>query len=208
MLFRSFTDQIQDSYNRVKDSTWPDVTCMQDFINLPAWIKQECLEQHNLKLLQLDAEHPDCPRHILREFFKIAFRDPEQYGFMTIQQKMVYDHTNDVIVFPFSNFYDTSAFMTGIEHIASWSGYTVQNSTALIELHKEFLSRQPYKDSKKFCDAIVKRIIDQEEFDFPRLDLLQESYISGRLEKHYGCEFPADRVEWFANSREILNLIV
>jgi hypothetical protein len=69
-----FKDQIANSYNAIKDSSWPDVVTMSDFNQLPDHIRAECLEQHRLVLLELSAEHPDCPRSVLREFFEIGFR--------------------------------------------------------------------------------------------------------------------------------------
>jgi hypothetical protein len=78
----------------------------------------------------------------------------------------------------------------------------------LIDLHTEFLARQPYKDSKKFCDVLITRICNQEMFDLPKLDLMQESYIAAQLENYYSSELPADQAEWFTNSRQILNFFV
>jgi hypothetical protein len=203
-----FRTQLQDSYNAVKDASWPNVACREDFDRLPKWIQLECINQHNLKLYQLDAEHPDCPRHVLREFFKIGFRNPEQAGCILQQKKQVYDSSNDPRVFPFFSFYNTENFINQIQSIGTWCGWEVKNMPQLIDLHTEFLARQPYKDSKKFCDVLIKRICDQEIFDLPKLDLLQESYIASQIENHYGSELPADQVEWFTNSRQILNFFV
>jgi hypothetical protein len=203
-----FETQIQDSYNAVRDPSWPQISCMDDFLHLPDWIQQECFNIHALRLLQLDQDRPDCPRYVLREFFKIGFRDPQQAGFIQQQEKMVYDVSNNVLVFPFSCFYDTEQFMSQILRIAQWSQYSLQNEKDLLQLHNEFLKRQPYKHSKSFCDAIIDQILRGEFFDLPKLDLMQESYICGQLEKHFGRELPADQVKWFENSCEILDLLV
>jgi len=202
-----FQTQIQDSYNAVKDNSWPNVTCREDFERLPKWIQIECINQHNLKLFQLDADHPDCPRHILREFFKVGFCKPEQSGFIVQQKKQIYDSSNDTIVFPFASFYNTDNFLNQIKLIGKWCGQELKNVSQLIDLHTEFLVRQPYKDSKKFCDELVKRICAQEVFDLPKLDLIQESYIDSQIENHYGCELPVNQTEWFTSSRQILDFL-
>jgi hypothetical protein len=202
-----FQTQVKDSYDAVKDSSWPDIYSIDDFNLLPEWIRAECINLHHLKLFRLDSDHPDCPRHILREFFKLGFQHPEQAGFITQQQKMVYDSSNDTMIFPFSSFYNTNEFVNQIQLIAQHTGYTLENIQQLVELHQEFLTRQPYKDSKKFCDTLITRICNNEFFNLPDLDLMQESYISAKLEIHYNKALPVDQEEWFTNSKQILKII-
>lgn len=36
-------------YNRIRDSSWPDCFTEDDFVNLPQWIQQECVEVFNYK---------------------------------------------------------------------------------------------------------------------------------------------------------------
>jgi hypothetical protein len=198
-----FRTQLQDSYNAVKDASWPAITCQEDFDRLPEWIRSECINQHNLKLFEFDADHPDCPRHILREFFKIGFSHPDQAGFSTQQQKMTYDTSNNVFVFPYSCFYHTEQFINQVNQISQWSGYSIDNLDKLTDMHEDFLSRQPYKNSKQFCDLLLSRIYKREHFNFPKLDLLQESYIFAHVEKYFGCKLPTDNPECFKNSAEL-----
>ena len=202
-----FQTQLQDSYNAVKDASWPDIACMDDFQRLPDWIQAECINQHNVALFQFDADHPDCPRHVLREFFKIGFKHPDQAGFMTQQQKMTYNSNNDVFIFPYSCFYNTNNFIQQLNKIASWSNFVIENFEELKLLHQEFLNRQIYKDSKKFCDKLLDRIFKKEFFEFPKLDLLQESYIEAHVENYFDCELPADRVKWYSNTNEIFEIL-
>ena len=196
-----FQTQIYDSYQAVRDPSWPEVNNMQDFKNLPMWIQQECLNYHNLQLLELSPQHPDCPRYLLREFFKISFKYPEQSGFITQQHKMQYNNTNDVFVFPFRAFYNMQEFQNQIQRIATWAGFDFNVDDKFIKLHKEFLQRQIFQNSKNYCDNLIQQIIDNKSFDLPKLDLLQESYISAQLELHYGRELTS--TNWFVNSVEI-----
>lgn len=34
-----------ESYNNIKDPSWPDIKTIQEWNNLPSWIKQECLDK-------------------------------------------------------------------------------------------------------------------------------------------------------------------
>jgi hypothetical protein len=203
-IIRSFFQtQVYDSYQDVRDSSWPDVNNLQDFKNLPQWIQQECLTQHNLQLLELSAQHPDCPRYILREFFKLGFKYPEQAGFITQQHKMCYNDTNDVIIFPFRAFYDMHEFQNQIKRISDWGRFDFKPNDEFFKLHNEFLQRQIYQNSKNYCDGLIEKIVAGEQFDLPKLDLLQESYISAQLELYYQQELPAYQPTWFLTSTEI-----
>lgn len=177
-----FKGQIEKSYNLVKDPSWPPVTSMHDFKKLPEHIRNECIEVHHLELLELNEEHPDCPRHILREFFKIGFDDPVNHGFMTQQQSVSYQNHMRVFEFPFNAFYSTEKFLNQIDLIEQWSSITFTNREKIKEIHREFLARQPYKDSKIKCDQIVKQLI-QNNIELPRLNLIEEAYVNSELER-------------------------
>jgi hypothetical protein len=180
-----FTDQIKNSYDRVKDPGWPDVNCLEDFQHLPEHIRRECMEVHNLELLELGPVTPDCPRHILREFFQIGFENPANAGFITQQQLIRYDEWVDVYEFPFSAFYNKQRFLDQLTQIAMWAGiqYTTQQQAE--QLHTLFLEKQPYKDSKNKCDDLVLRIQNNALTHIPVVDLLEEAYINAKLEQNY-----------------------
>ena len=199
-----FKDQLTNSYNAVKDGSWPDVSTIEEFKKLPDWIQEECINIHNLNLYELDVDSPDCPRNVLREFFKIGFMYPEGAGFITQQKKMIYDPSNDVSIFPYSCFYNTDQFITELKKLASWLGYDFEPTVEFNDLHNEFLSRQPYKHSKIDCDAILERIKNKEQFNFPKLNLLQESYLTAHLELCYNIELP-NNLQWFRSTREIFD---
>jgi hypothetical protein len=206
LLNSFFQSQIQKSYNAVKDDSWPIVDNFNDFKSLPLWIQDECIDIHNLQLLELTSESPDCPRHILREFFKLGFKYPKQAGFITQQQKMTYESVNNVYVFSYACFYDTIAFTQELTKIADWGGYNFLPTDAFYELHNKFLQRQTYKDSKKFCDQLLIKIFNNELFALPKLDLLQESYLTAHIELQYNVELPNNNT-WFMHSQEILNVV-
>lgn len=176
-----FANQIKISYSNVKDTSWPDIETLQDFENLPMHIKQECIEMHNLTLLELNAENPNCPKHVLREFFEIGFLYPEQHGFLQRQQQMLYANDMDVFDFPFHSFYCTDLFIEQTKKIAHWANIVYNDWQSLVSLHHEFLERQPYKNSKLKCDDIVQQIINGHLP--PSVNLIEESYINAMLTK-------------------------
>ena len=199
-----FQDQLTNSYNAVKDASWPDVSTIEEFKKLPYWIQEECINMHNLTLYELDSNNPDCPRNVLREFFKIGFKNPEHAGFIAQQKNMMYDSSNDVRIFPYSCFYDTDQFITELEKLASWLGYSFETTDEFVDLHNEFLSNQPYKHSKIYCDTILERIKNKEQFDFPKLNLLEESYLTAHIELCYNIEL-SNNLQWFRSTREVFN---
>lgn len=206
LISNFFQSQVSKSYNAVKDLSWPSINSMEDFKNLPNWIQEECLTQHNLELLDLSPESPNCPRYILREFFKLGFKYPEQAGFITQQEKMVYDISNDVYIFPFRCFYDTEKFIQQLAELSNWLNYKLISIEELLVLHAKFLEKQPYKHSKNLCDDLIKKILANEHFDFPPLDLLQESYLTAKLELYYNIELPNNNI-WFQHSQPIIEFI-
>lgn len=206
-LIKEFFDgQLQSGYDKIRGSEWPDVSTIAEFKELPKWIQDECINVHELQLLELSPKYPDCPRNVLREFFKIGFKYPERSGFITQQEKMTYDPSNDVRIFPYASFYNTDHFIDELSKLASWLGYTFESGTEFIDMHNIFLSKQPFKDSKKYCDEILERILLNEKFEFPKLDLLQESYLTAKLELQYDLELP-NNIVWFSNSQQILELL-
>jgi len=177
-----FTNQIATSYNAVRDPSWPDVNTISDFENLPEYIKSECIEQHHLELLELTAERPDCPRHVLHDFFMQGFLNPHQSGFIETQRtKMTYGPEFDVYNFPFGCFYNTTKFIQELKQIATWAELQYNNWDSLIELHKEFLSRQPYVGSKTRCDNFIKKLLVDSGAAWPQLNLLEQAYITAQL---------------------------
>jgi hypothetical protein len=174
-----FANQIKNSYDAVKDPLWPDVITLNDFKNLPDWIKKECVEQHGIVLLELTPDNPNCPRSILREFFQIGFQTPEQDPTLLLYQKQI--KSDQTYTFPFQCFYHKSNFLQEIEKIALWANIPYNCQQDIAELHDEFLKRQPYIHSKSRCDNIVYQIQNNKIVDLPKTDMLEEAYINAKL---------------------------
>lgn len=180
-----FKDQIKNSYDAVRDESWPVVNTKEDYYNLPQWIRDECETVHNLKLLTIDKQNPDCPRSVLREFFKIGFLYPENHGFIAQQKLIQYPDDFEVFVFPFGCFYNTQKFLDHVEKIACWADLQYNCQSLIEDLHKEFLKRQPYCDSKNKCDRIAEQIIANKYHATAELTLLEEAYINSKLDQDW-----------------------
>ena len=180
-----FANQIQNSYNSVRDPTWPNVTTLEDFRNLPNWIKKECAEQHKLELLELSSDCPDCPRTILREFFQIGFEQPEISGFIFRQSQAKYDSTKQVYWWPYRCFYNTTEFLQEIKKVAAWANISYNCQDDIEELHNEFLQKQPYKNSKIKCNKIVEEIQNAMIPNLIDITLIEEAYVNAKLEWNY-----------------------
>lgn len=196
-----FKNQVRESYNAVKDNSWPPVETIQQFECLPQWIRDECITQHNLNLLELSESSPDCPRHILREYFTEGYHCPSESAFIKEQELYVYDTSNDVYKFPYAVFYNTEKFITEFKKLQEFSGYKIVDHGQLLLLHAEFLKRQPYKDSKIKCDGLFDKIVQKHKFTLPTLTLLEESYLGARLEMCYNKKL--DYLNWFTHSNQI-----
>lgn len=203
LLDSFFKDQVKESYNAVKDESWPDIENIRDFQRLPENIQDECLRIHKIKLHDLSENNPNCDRTILREFFKFSFKFPEQSGFITQQQKMIYSNETAVYVFPFGAFYDTNQFVRHLNEISKWVGMPLTDHDALVKLHNEFLNRQPYKDSKYMCDKILEKIYIGQNVDLSELNLMEESYILAQIELKYGVEI----LDWFDDPLDLYDYI-
>jgi hypothetical protein len=180
-----FKNQIKESYNAVKDPGWPEIDNLSDYVQLPQWIQDECKNIHNLNLLELNENNPDCPRHVLREFFQIGFSNPEQHGFIARQKQIIYPCDFDVFVFPFSCFYNMEQFLYQTQKIAHWADLVYNCQSEIEELHNEFFQKQPYRNSNTKCDNLVQQLQIDKNLMLPKLDLLEEAYINTKLGQNY-----------------------
>ena len=156
--------------------------------------------------VNLTTSNPDCPRSILREYFKFGFKDPEKNGLMQKLHKLKYNSDDDVIEFKFDFFYNTEKFIQAINNLAIWYGSSV-NLTELQDLHKIFLSKQIFKNDKKQCDHILNCIITKQSEPITSLSVLQESYLNANLENLYQVEMPFQQEKYFNSTTDIVQYL-
>jgi len=187
-LITSFfnVDHLVQGYRDIADPSWPNVNSVDDYLNLPLEIQNECKTVHGFEINVLDEKNPHCPRSVLRDFFKIGFLNPEYHGFMLHQQKNIHVDC-DIYQFPFSAFYSQCEFVDQIFKISKFTNSTMVHfdQNCFTNLHNEFLSNQPYKNIKKDCDLTVKLLDEKTITDMPKIDVVQEAYILAKLEQLY-----------------------
>ena len=177
-----FLKQLITDYNNVKAYDWPDITNFDDFDLLPEQIRLECMNVFGVGLKRYDTEHPDCPKHILYDFYYHGFLNPENHGFMIWQrEKAIYDHVADIYYFNYDSFYDEHKFLNEVANLANWIGIKSYDIEYLKYLHSEFLKRQIYKDTKIRSDAIFNSIIAGENVDISGLTLMEHAYLDAKL---------------------------
>lgn len=154
----------------------------------------------------LTAESPNCPRYILREFFKFGFKDSQLHGLIIDLQKFNYTRDTDVFEFKFEYFYNTDLFLEHIDKLAAWYGTTIELGE-LKELHEDFLSRQIFKDDKKQCDYLLDCVSTGRFEKIENISMLQESYINAKLENLFQIEMPFSQENYFKSTQEIVKYI-
>lgn len=187
--YRSVLDNLIDSffsekyliagYNNIADHSWPKIKSLKDFEQLPEHIQFECKNIHNIQILKLNETYPDCPRDILKEFFKIGFLDPQNHGF--IKTQMVNIHKNcKIYKFPFSCFYDHQKFINELVKLSLFLNMPFDsNNQDLIGLHTDFLNKQYYKNAKADCDKLIS---NNTTFS-SSINVIYEAYIEAMLER-------------------------
>lgn len=150
---------------------------------------------------------PNCPRFVLREFFKLGFRDPDQHGLWLEQQRMTYPPGTQVFEWPYHAFHDAALFEQQVLMLADWLGSSYSPPEKHHDLHQRFLSKLPYADLLPQAQSIWQLTHESGDHAIPALHILQESWINAMLEIEHGVEMPFDQPQWFSNTRDIRDWI-
>jgi hypothetical protein len=194
--------QLKASYDAIKDPSWPNIESADDYYSLPKHIQDECEQLHGMTVFELSESRPNCPRNILREFFKFGFKQPEEHGLILEQQRMVYANSDNVIYVPFASFYNASdlgkEFYKLVKHFdLIWDPWTLGS------LQKKFASKQKYANSLSKCKQFLELVFDDIEIKIPKLSLFEESYIEAAIEIKTGCSLPTNNVDWYKDIHEL-----
>jgi hypothetical protein len=72
-FYENVSFDIKQSYNNVKDPSWPDCSTIEEFISLPAWIQDECYNLHHLtRFSDFDSSYKDIFKQIKQQGNKIV----------------------------------------------------------------------------------------------------------------------------------------
>lgn len=155
--------------------------------------------------IELSSQNPHCARHVLREYFKLGFRDPNQHGLMRAQNLMSQYQCQHK--FEFERFYHEPAFLQGMQDLADLAHMPIQDPDGLTQLHKKFLQRQPYRYHAQMCDDVLMAVAQGLDQPIPDLTLLQEAWIDAALECRYHREMPAEKTTYWRNTQQILDYV-
>ena len=158
--------------------------------------------------LKSDKNNSSIPRNILREYFKYGFLNPNNNGYWKEQMQMQYPIGANVFVFPFINFYNLEKFNDTLHELEQFMQLPGTSSDLINQLHVKFLSFNPFLNIKPQCDDIVSAVNSHKNMPIPSLTLLQESYINGTLENIYKKEMPFWQLNYFTNTKDMLQYIM
>lgn len=156
----------------------------------------------------ISESRPDCPRFILREFFKFWAREDNIHGLLIKLKKITNLKATNIFDFHFKSFYNRILFLKTMQELADWYHVPINNINNLITCHDTFLSMNPYKNHTEICDKIINAVIKKKNMDIDNLTLFQEGYINGSLEKlFFGLEMPFMQDRYFKNTADIMEYI-
>lgn len=155
----------------------------------------------------LNPDDESIPRNVLREFFKFGFRDAKINGYWCKLQDMLSVPVKQQYQIQLKHIYDLQKFRQELNHIADWLQLPCDTGEYLKPLHTKFLSYLGNLDIKKQCDVIILSVVEQQHITIPKLTLIQESYINARLEVLYEKEMPFHDIDYFTNTKDIIQYI-
>jgi hypothetical protein len=177
------------------------------FKNQYAYMIESLRDNYGIELSKIN---PDCPRYILREFFKFQFRDPDISGFVGPYKEWIKTLKNTdkkVYVFPVSSFYDYEKFDSEISKIEEFFSLNFVKRQYQHAYEKFIQGLDYFLNLNVLPDKIISAVQEKTELEFGNLTILQESYINGNLERIYGKEMPFMQEQYFTNTKEIIEYL-
>ena len=160
--------------------------------------------------IELSETNSDCPRYILREFFKFQFADPTRCGLVGPYKEWIKTLKNTdkkVYVFPVSSFYDYEKFDSEISKIEEFFSLNFVKRQYQHAYEKFIQGLDYFLNLNVLPDKIISAVQEKTELEFGNLTILQESYINGNLERIYGKEMPFMQEQYFTNTKEIIEYL-
>jgi hypothetical protein len=175
-----FVETVLSKYNAVRDKlALSEIYKLSQFEDLPTQIRWTLAKKHDVVPLVIDKEHPDCPRHILRNYYERNLVIVLMYQ----RQLMKYTETQEVHYFPYSSFYNEDWFIDELKKFAFWANLQYNDYDTIRKLHSQFMKKQPYAFSKQKCDQIVQDVINKTGNAPDTINLFEESYVNAQLVK-------------------------
>lgn len=176
-------------------------------LNIPQY-QSSLLNLCNSYEINLTKEYPNCPRYILREYFKFGFKDPRINGFVDNSNRSIKNcKAKNVYKFPVTAFYNYYHFKNNLTKVEKFFNLNFNNFD-YSNLHQQFMSSlAQFLNLKKTADNILNQVKNNIDYKIEKLTLFQESYINAKLENLYKKEMPFIQPIYFTNTREIIEYI-
>jgi hypothetical protein len=154
------------------------------------------------------ATTPSVPRHILREFFKFGFLEPEKTGLMVDLSKLHYQPDVQYIEFEFDWFYNFEHFVNGISRIINFFDIKVKyDDNDLRYFYNNFIKNNQYINVDTEMQSIFDMILQNKLEKIPKINLVQEAWLNAQLEKTYNIEMPFWQNQYFTHTSEVIDYI-
>lgn len=144
------------------------------------------------------------PRSVLRKYFYAMFDDhPHGLGMFTdwLPAKKTHD-------FRFSSFFNVSDFLEELQRVSKFVNLEFHPDSKLINLHRDFLSRNQGYISQIKCSKILDSIVNQTPMDI-QLNIIEEAWINYKLTRlfNFYAHPELERDSYPSNTSKISQLI-
>jgi len=191
-------------YDNIKDPSWPDITSVDDFWNLPKHIINECIDVFEFHPVELSARHPNAPRWVLRHMFKTWFKTNLE---LPTTQMNTYNHHPGIYRLNLNNFYNVNLFKEELQKIRKYFNLDINLDYFSEDMYNKVItSSSLYKDSGRKCEQLIQSVYDRDHVPI-NLNVFEEGYISYLLEKNFKLSIPMEKKRFFSNTSEILTLL-
>ena len=182
-------------YNNIKDASWPDISSVEDFWNLPEHIINECVNEFEIVPFYLDKNRTDIPRWVIRSMFKSWFyksppsKETEYADCNTQQFPKMY-------LLNLRNIYNVELFKQDLINIGNICNMDFDLKCFSEDTHQDYVAKVPNKDSKQLCNDVVDAVKNNKNLAIA-LNISEESYVEYLCEKHYNIKFSMFREKFF-----------
>jgi hypothetical protein len=196
-----FTDL--SPYYNIKDESWPAISSVDDFYNLPKHILDECINVFGYQPIQITESRPDAPRWVLRSLFKSWFYDQLNRPSSTMVDL---DQYNNVYKLQLRNLYGVDSFKQEIVNIGKFFNIDTNLNNFSSQVHQQFIDMVPYKESKFNCERIVNSIDKCDHFQI-NLNVVEEGYVNYCLEQKFNIIMPEETKHYFKDTTELSTFV-
>ena len=174
------SDDGVSAYNGFKAEHWPDIESYSDFLKLPEEIQQECLENGINFYTELSETNTDCPRWILRDYFRSHFEAKDDHKFLVQQKATVFDESCRVHNFTYKQLQSYGTFRQAIREISDYTKMPVVG-LGLLEEYSNFIKGVRYLNAHDECEQLISDIMAG--INIAPVNVIYEAYIQTRLEE-------------------------